>query len=372
MHVIKYSIIRKVKNFSILFWPLAFPLILATLFYFAFGKISAAGFETIPAAVVEEKGGDPFFHTFMDQVGEDGQFLKTETMTEEEALQALEERTVTGIFYAGETPFLKVADSGMSESILQSLLESYLNGKHTLEAVAETHPENLPKAVAAMSDYRETVEELSLGGKSMDSMAVFFYALVAMACLYGCFVGFGSAMWIQANQTSLAARQCVSPVHRLTTVLTELLTSFGLHFLNVVILLVYLKYILHMEFGGNFPQMLLVSLIGSVTGVSMGLLVGSAGKLREGVKIAILIGISMTAAVLAGLVNNAVKFMVDQKFPLLNKINPAARIADAFYCINIYDDPVRFREDLIVLIILCAGMTAASFLVVRRERYDSI
>lgn len=38
-HLIKYSVIRKVKNFSILFWPFVFPLILGTLFYFAFGNI---------------------------------------------------------------------------------------------------------------------------------------------------------------------------------------------------------------------------------------------------------------------------------------------------------------------------------------------
>ena len=56
-HLIKYSVIRKVKNFSMLFWPCMFPLILGTLFYFAFGNISESDFETVQAAFVEENPG---------------------------------------------------------------------------------------------------------------------------------------------------------------------------------------------------------------------------------------------------------------------------------------------------------------------------
>ena len=48
---------------------------------------------------------------------------------------------------------------------MQSLLESYLNGKDTLETVADVHPENMKKAVAAMSDYQELVENVSAGAE---------------------------------------------------------------------------------------------------------------------------------------------------------------------------------------------------------------
>ena len=58
-------IIRKVKNFNILFWPCIFPLIMGTLFYFAFGNMSEADFETVQAAYVEEKG-DPVFSRFLE------------------------------------------------------------------------------------------------------------------------------------------------------------------------------------------------------------------------------------------------------------------------------------------------------------------
>ena len=54
LHLLKYNVKVKLKNFGMTFWPLAFPLILGTLFYFAFGNISDADFQTVPVAVVEE------------------------------------------------------------------------------------------------------------------------------------------------------------------------------------------------------------------------------------------------------------------------------------------------------------------------------
>lgn len=56
LHLMKYDVKVKLHNFNMLFWPFFFPLLLATFFYFAFGKIDEADFETVPAAVVEEKG----------------------------------------------------------------------------------------------------------------------------------------------------------------------------------------------------------------------------------------------------------------------------------------------------------------------------
>ena len=151
-----------------------------------------------------------------------------------------------------------------------------------------------------------------------------------------------------------------------------MLTSFGLHFGNIIILLLYLRYVLQMEFQGELLRMLLVSLIGSMLGVSMGIFIGSIGKFGEGIKIGILLGISMVCSFLAGLMNGSMKDIVERHFPIVNRINPAALIADAFYCINVYDDPNRFARGLIILTIMSAGLTVGSFLVVRRERYDSI
>lgn len=375
LHLMKYEVKVKLYNFNILFWPLVFPLILGTLFYFAFGKIEEADFETVQVAVVKEadsREGETFL-SFLESIETDeSKLIKTEPMEEKKALEALEEKKVAGIYYAGEEPSLTVGGIGLEESILQSLLESYTNGNKTMENIASTHPEKLGKAAEQMADYKDWVQQVSLGGKTTDGNSQFFYALIAMACLYGCFIGFGSALDLQANLTPLAARRCITPTHKLKLVLSEMLTSFGLHFGNIIILLLYLRYVLQMEFQGELLRMLLVSLIGSMLGVSMGIFIGSIGKFGEGIKIGILIGVSMVCSFLAGLMNSSMKDVVERYCPIVNRINPAALIADAFYCINVYDDPNRFTRSLIILTIMSAGLTVGSFLVVRRERYDSI
>ncbi|MBU3875441.1 ABC transporter permease [Faecalicatena sp. AGMB00832] len=373
LHLMKYDVKVKLKNFNEIFWPLIFPLILATFFYISFGKADEADFETVPAAVVVSQEKDDAFLEFLNGVeSDDSRLIQIKEMKEKDALKALKDKKVAGIYYAGETPSLTVGGVGIEESILQALLDSYGDAKTTMENIAADHPEGLGAAAAQLENYEELVTQVSLGGKTTDGNAASFYALIAMACLYGCFIGFGSAMTLQANLSALAARRCVTPTHKMKLILSEMVTAFGLHFINVVILILYLRYGLHMEFTGEMPKMLLVSFVGCMIGVSMGLFISSLGRMGEGVKVALILGVSMICSFLAGLMNGNVKDTVDRSFPIINRINPAALIADAFYCINVYDDPARYTRNLVTLVIMSAVLTIGSFLVVRRERYDSI
>lgn len=118
--------------------------------------------------------------------------------------------------------------------------------------------------------------------------------------------------------------------------------------------------------------MLLISLFGSLIGVSMGLFIGSLGKLNEGGKVGIMLAVSMSCCFLSGLMNGTMKDVVEKHAPIINRINPAALISDALYCINVYDDSYRYYRNLVTLIIMSAVLVLASFLIIRRERYDSI
>ena len=382
LDLMKYIGKAKLRKFDIVFWPFLFPLILATFMYLAIGNMEDADFETIPVAVVEQKGENleeeqmkEAFLTFLSEVSDEAdaenRLVHIEEMSETEAKKALEER-VDGIFYAGKESSLTGGGNGISQSILQILLENYENGKQVLLNISQAHPDKMEAAVKSLSEFDTRISQVSLGGKTMDGTVQFFYALIGMACLYGCFIGFGAALSLQANLTVLAARRCVSPVHKMKHILIEMVISFALHFFNVLVLLLYLRYVLKLEFNGDFLQMLPVALLGGILGVALGMFVGSIGKMREGVKIGILLAVSMICSFLAGLFNGTMKDAVERSIPFLNRINPAAVISDALYCINVYDDPVRYTKNLILLGILCIAMVLGAFLLVRRERYDSI
>lgn len=147
-----------------------------------------------------------------------------------------------------------------------------------------------------MLNQQETLTEVSLGGQTINGSAQFFYALIAMTCLYGCFIGFGSAITLQANLTALAARRCVTPTHKLKLILSEQIASFWLGYFDVIVLLIYLRYILKLDFQGKIGPMLLISFFGSLIGVSIGIFVGSLGKMKEGERLVLFLVFPWSAA----------------------------------------------------------------------------
>ena len=373
IHLITYSLRIKLRNFSMVFWPLVFPLILGTFFFFAFGNISEADFETVSVAVVKPETSNPLFLGFLNQIENNtDDLISVSEMPEQKALNALKSGKIAGIYYADIQPSLTVTANGIPESILQTILDNYESSLTTVRKIFLRHPSGILKGLEQMMDTRELVHEVSLGGKTIDGNVQFFYALIAMACFYGCFIGFGSAIPLQANLSSLAARRTVTPTHKLKIVLSEQISAFFLGYLDVIILILYLRYILRLDFQGNMTPMLLITFLGCLIGVSLGFFVGSLGKMREGVKIGILLAVSMTCCFLSGLMNNTMKDIVEKNIPILNRLNPAALISDAFYCINVYNDPARYYRNLIILAVMSVLLTGASFFMIRRERYDSL
>ena len=373
LHLIKYNILVKFRNFNMTFWPLFFPLILGTFFFFAFGNLNNEDFETVPVAMVQESDSNPLFSFYIEQVEKSSpELLNIQQMSEVEALTALKSKEISGIYYNQAVPSLTVNAHGIPESILQSVLESYNNSLHTVQTILKEHPSGILNGFSQLSDSRNLVQELSLGGKTIDGNSQFFYALIAMACLYGCFIGFGSAITLQANLTALAARRCVTPTHKLKLILSEQIASFLIGYVDVIILLIYLRNILKLDFQGQMGKMLIISLFGSLIGVSMGIFVGSLGKISEGIKVSIILALSMICSFLSGLMNSSMKDLVEKHAPIINRINPAALISDAFYCINVYDDPARYYRNLITLAGMSVILVLASFLLIRRNRYDSI
>lgn len=99
-------------------------------------------------------------------------------MTDEQAQDKLEAKKVSGIYYVGTEPSLTVASSGIEESILQSVLSSYENTRSTVRNMLKIHPEGIFDGLRAMLRQQNSVQELSLGGRTIDGNVQFFYALL--------------------------------------------------------------------------------------------------------------------------------------------------------------------------------------------------
>lgn len=372
LHLLKYRLKSSLGNRQSMFWALFFPIILATLFYFTIFKMEEGDMTTIPVALVEKEQGEVFTDFLLEMEKNDSHIISVKEMDEDQALKALEEKEVKGVFYAGEKVSLSVSNKGIEESILESILKSYVDGANVMENVANLHPEGMGDAIASMNDYQSLVESVSLKGESTNGNIQYFFALIAMACLYGCFLGVVTAFELQANLTTLGARRCVTPIHKLKMIVVDMIGTLILHFTNLMLLLLYLRYVLKIGFDGQMGKMVLVVFMGCIIGVSMGILIGSIGRMKEGIKIGIMLGSSMICSFLSGLMIGNMKDIIEKNAPVINRLNPAALISDAFYCINVYDDPLRFSRNLWTLGALSIMMLVGAYLLVRRERYDSI
>ena len=359
LHLLKYQFLQTIRSRSIMFWALAFPLILGTLFYVSFGNTGLAGtgeidWEPVPVAIVTVESSSAnaaSFLTFLNETDQDMIDIHS-YKTEKAAKKALRREEISGIYYVKSVPSLTIASNGINQSILSSLLDSYEKNADMIRDIATQHPEKLSDALSSLNDYQTLVKEKSLGGHSLDPTLTYFLALIAFACLSGVYLSIHSTVQLQANLSTLGERRSITPTHKLS--------------------LIYLTQVLHISLGHDIPKLLLITFMGTLIGICLGILIGCAGKLSYSVKSGIGVLVTLLPSFLAGLMFGGMKNVIEQHCPVINRINPASVLSDAFYCLSVYDDAVRYRRCILILVIMCLLCISFSFLMIRRERYDSI
>ncbi|MFR9063887.1 MAG: ABC transporter permease [[Clostridium] scindens] len=379
LHLLKYRFIQTVRDYPIMFWALAFPLILGTFFYFSFGSAGLDGtgdyeWDPIKVAIIEEdlssKNAESF-QAFLEKLEPDTLDIQ-DISSESDAIKALKEETILGIYYVDDTPSLSVGKNGINESILSSLLKNYNQNAAMIQKIAMTHPEKMGAAIEAMKDYHPETRNESLGGKTLDPNVQYFFALIAYACLSGAFLGVRSSLDSQANLSALGARRSITPTHKLKLILIDMTVLFIIHFINILVLNLYLIKVLGISLGDNIGALLVVDFMGSMIGVSLGIAFGCLGKLSTDMKLGLTVAITLIPGFLAGLMFGNMKNIIELHCPIINRLNPAAVLSDAFYCMSVYNDAHRFARSIGILAIMSALFLLIAYLGIRRERYDSI
>ena len=82
----------------------------------------------------------------------------------------------------------------------------------------------------------------------------------------------------------------------------------------------YILFVLKIDMGNKIPLIYLSGVAGSVTGVSLGFFIGSAGRMSDGVKLGLSMAFSMVCCFFSGLMAGNMKAIIDQHCPVINKI----------------------------------------------------
>ena len=378
-HSFYYNFKSLVRNYPQVFWCFAFPILLATMFHFAFGGLGTdESFSAIPVAVVTEGTTNELLTNILEQLSEPGddQFLSITYATKEEASSLLEQKEVIGILYTGESLKLSVSDEmvnmQLEQSILAAFVEQFNMESKALETIYLSHPEKFADAISQLSEETSYLKDTDLSNGSTDQSLTYFFNLIAMTCLYAAMAGSNIAIDNQANLSDLGMRRNISPVHKMISILGGLTATVLFEFISVVIGIGYMAFILGVNFGSQTGFILLACLIGCITGVSLGFFIGSFGTASRMTKFGTLMGIIMLCCLFSGLMIGNMRMTIEKICPFFNKINPAALISDSFYALVIYPSHERYFTNLVSLLLLSALFSFGGFILVRRKKYASL
>lgn len=374
-HILKYGLLSLLRTKEIVFWTLIFPFALATFMYFAFSNIfeTTEKFHVLPVAVVQESE-NKVFEQILSMVSSEGedQILKVQETTKEQGERLLQDGDVKGVLYVGEKVSLEVAESGMDQTMLQMIVEQFVQYQKTISDVAQIQPQRLMQAVSALTSQTEYVEEKKSSEGNQNNVINYFYAVLAMVCLFASFAGCDRILKIQANVSDLGQRRNMIPIHKLKSILADFAACEIVQYSIVLLLVIYMKFVLKLELGDKLPQILLLLLLGTSYGIMIGIFVGSLPRLGEGMKIGILVSVGLALSALSDLMVSGLKDAIEHTVPIVNDINPAALITDSFYALNIYETNQRFWGNVICLGVGIVVLTLASYFMVRRSRYASL
>ncbi len=390
-HSFKYSLKTLFRNKMLIFWTFAFPIILGTFFNMAFSDIGKKEkFDVIDIAIVND---DEFeenlifknaFEELSDEKDEDRLF-NTKYVSLEEAKELLQNEKVVGYLKLEEgEPKLIFEKNGISQTIFKYVTEEIVQTSSMVENLSKDEIEKQIQSGNYNVDYERIVKEAldlaqntqidlkNTANKNLNYMMIEFYTLIAMTCLYGGILGMYTINQVLPDMTNKGKRVSVAPTKKSVSVLSSLCAGYLAQLVGLALLFSYTIFALKVDYGSRTDLVILLSMVGSFTGLAMGVTVGTIFRKNENSKTGILIAITMAGCFFAGMMGVTLKYVIDKNLPILNKLNPANMITDGFYSLYYYNTLDRYWFNIVSLLILSGILITVSFLKLRRQKYDSI
>lgn len=373
LSLMKYRFLCMIKNKSLMFWTLAFPLILTTLFASVLrGVYNPEEFKTISLAVVDSEyyqKDETLQNTLSSVQMGDNEMFDLKVVSEDQAKRLLDEKDVDGIVFDGEHVRIEVNKSNINTTIIKTFFNEY---EQKAEVVKDLMMQG--KSVdEVMNLFSQTQSYLKQNNiEDHDLSSVFFYTVLAMVCLFGGQWSMYAIYDIQANQSSRAARLAMTPIHKIQYLLTDFLLCMVFEMVFILIVYSYMAFILNIAFGEHVFAILGILLAGSLSGNAIGTLIGCATTQTLGFKDGLLTSITMMGSFLSGMMMVQIKYLVQLYIPFVNYINPVAMITDGLYCIYYYGIDERFYMNVFSLIAVIIVCYSISFFLIRKKSYQSL
>ncbi|MFC0275491.1 ABC transporter permease [Enterococcus devriesei] len=364
------------RNRSLLFWTFAFPIVLGLLFNLAFGNLDdilALETSTVGIVATDQSKADQFEAVLKQVKNEDEVVFKGKELSKKEAKAQLSDDKISGYFEIDAKKIeLFVSKSGTQQTVLKELLNQYLQNTDKVENLMASGAVQ-PQAIEQALEQKNFVQDGN-GTGNFNLKSFYFFTLVGMTVMYGFMWGLRNANDQQANQSPEGMRLCLIPRNKLLVSFTNMLASFFLFVAQVILILMFYRFVYQVEFGDHWNYILLVCGLGAFTAISFGTLIGNAfSKLDFQQKISIGISISMIMSFLAGMMGSqSIKYWIDVHVPLLGRINIVNLISESLYQLFYYQSLDSFYINLIWLAGFGLLFVIVNYSFERKVQYDHL
>ena len=384
-HNFKYTFKILLKKKALLFWMFAFPIIMATFFNMAFSDINSnEKLKVIDIAIIDnnEYQENMLYKNTFNYLGDKNnkeRLFNIKYTNLDKASKLLEDKKITGYLYLNDNePNVVISNNGINETIFTYVIEEVEETNKVVNNLMydqisnnkEINYNDLYKKVSLMISGNVELEHME--SNHLDYMMIEYYTLIAMTCLYGAMISMTAINESLPNMSNEGKRISVAPTKKIKIILSSLLASYITQLIGLVLLFIYTIFVIKVDYGNNFMYTVLLSLCGSLAGLSLGTFVSVLFKTNENSKIGIIISFTMTCSFLSGMMGVTMKYIIDKNIPLLNLINPANMITDGFYSLYYYSTYSRYFFNIISLLIFSSILILLSYISLRRQKYDSI
>ncbi len=389
LHNYRYSLVVLLRNKGLVFWTLAFPVIMALLFHMSFAGIDdAERFSAIEVAVVDDDAyqNQVIFARAMEELSKsEDAVLHLHYADSTEAEELLNNGEVTAVISIQKRePVVRVLSSGIQETIVQSVVEeircdseviSDLAKEEILAEIGEDGTDldferiftDISKAVLSVKS-----KVNNLNQKEYSFVMIEYESLIAMTCLYSGLLSMTLMNMHQANLSAVGKRSTVAPARRGAVLAGAMCAALTVQLITLMMLYAVLLLIVKADFGNDIGKILLLSLSGSLAGLTLGAAVSVLVRTGENAKMTVLLSIVMSGCFCSGMMGIVMKNIIDKHLPFINWINPAAMITDGLYALYYYGAVDRYWFDLASILLFSVVMTAVSIGGLRRRQYDSM
>ncbi len=205
-----------------------------------------------------------------------------------------------------------------------------------------------------------------------EPQVIMFYSLIAMMVFYTMFSSIEFVTTMQPNLSTMGARFQASPYSKTKMLMASAVGALGLGLLTNSLIIAFLMIFYQGTLFSAFLPTVLLLIFGNIAGIGIGFAVGLFPKINANFKTFVGIIVLLALTFSAGMIGPAVRVLVNEHLPLLNSLNPVARLTDTLFRINLMDNFDDYMLTLGILIGIAVVMFVFTLVALRRKQYDSL